>query len=150
MTEYERIKREEWAELVRLTRNPPEEMRLPIHKVRAIEFAHESGQSWEEITSAGQSATLKAWSAARRGAQEKRKRLTWMVSASLAESIMSDTASPDAEEPLMTRFYRLGLRTSEDAWLFIHSWFALESDEVLLHHMAEFVPKRFKKVGVKK
>ena len=128
----------------------PSEARGLDRKIKAIRDASASGLNREAITELGQSRLLSYVAKARSEAAEPRKRLTWMVSAGLADAVQSDNPSPDAEEPLVTRFYRLGLRTSEDLWMFIHSWFALEPDEVLQHHMAEFVPKRFKKVGAKR
>jgi hypothetical protein len=120
-------------------------------KIRAIrDAASNLGLNRAAIEEMGQYRLLSEVAKAHRKHDEPRKRLGWMVSASLADAIMSDNPSPDAEEPLVTRFYRLGLRTSDDMWTFIHSWFALESDETLQHHMAEFVPKRFKKVGAKR
>jgi len=126
------------------------ETRSLDRKLSAIRLAATLGLNRSDIEGLGQSGLLSYVAKARSKAAEPRKRLTWMVSASLADAIQSDNPSPDAEEPLVTRFYRLGLRTSDDMWTFIHSWFALEPDEVLQHHMAEFVPKRFKKVGAKR
>lgn len=165
MSDFASIKRAEWAELVKTVAMYHgerldavlEEMATEAktsksslrNKAAAIGYAFHT-RNVAEVIEAGQRSTLKAYAARNRDSAERRKRLTWMVSASLADAIQSDTPSPDAEEPLVARFYRLGLRTSEEMWLYIHSWFALESDEALLHHMAEFVPKRFKRVGVKK
>lgn len=127
------------------------EARGLARKIKAIKTgAYTLGLTKAEIIELGQSGLLSRVAKAHKTGAERRKRLTWMVSASLADAIQSDRPSPDAEEPLVTRFYRLGLRTSDDLWMFLHSYFALESDEDLQHHMADFVPKRFKKVGVRK
>lgn len=128
----------------------PAEGRSLDRKVKAIRDAAGNGLGKSDIVAMGQSRFLSYVAKAARDHGEPRKRLTWMVSTSLADAIQSEDPSPDAEEPLVTRFYRLGLRTSEDLWLFLHSWFALESDESIQHHMAELVPKRFKKVGGKR
>jgi hypothetical protein len=165
-SEYARVKQAEWSELVRLVLSTPENRlegtivevakeantSVPAlrNKAYAILAAHIAGSSWQQILDSGQSTILRWYGNRNRSGAEKRKRLSWMVSASLADSIQSDSPSPDQEEPLVTRLHRLGLRTSDDLWEFLHSWFALESDEALEHHIGEFVPKRFKKVGAKR
>lgn len=165
MNDFASIKRAEWAELVKTVAMYHgerldavlEEMATEAktskaslrNKAAAIGYAFHT-RNVTEVIEQGQRPTLKAYAERNRNGAERRKRLTWLVSASLADAIKSDISSPDSEEPLMRRFYRLGLRTSEEAWEFINSWFMLEPDESLQHHMSELFPKRFKRVGVKK
>jgi len=112
-------------------------------KYRAIEFQHEKGYGFEVIVANGQGWSLSSYSRAKRNGHEKEKVLRWRVPASLADCIQNDSASPDAEEALITRLHRvLGLETSEEFWMFIHSWFGEVSDPELLHHAGEGKPKK--------
>jgi hypothetical protein len=113
-------------------------------KFRAIEFKHEEGWDLQAIIAAGQGPTLSSYAKAKKnGHNEKEKVLRWRVPASLADCIQNDNASPDAEEALITRLHRvLGLETSEEFWMFVHSWFGEVSDAELLHHAGEGKPKK--------
>lgn len=107
-------------------------------KYRAIHWKHETDCDFEAIIAAGQGPTLSSYAKARKNGHEKEKVLRWRVPASLADCIQNDNSSPDAEEALITRLHRvLGLETSEDFWMFIHSWFGEVSDAALLHHAGE-------------
>jgi hypothetical protein len=129
------------ADLARETGIRPGYLR---RKVDAVGFKREQGWDQETIVAAGQVQTLSAYIAHLRTKQtEKKKRLTWVVSASLADAIQNEFASPDQEEPLITRLVRVcGLRTSDDLWEFLNSWFAPLNDTELLHHAGEHIPKK--------
>jgi len=105
-------------------------------KFQAIKYARESGWAEQAIVALGQNGTLKAHAAAKKnGHKEPDRVLRWRVSRRLADAIMSSETSEDQEEPLVTRLVRIAkLRTSEDFWLFMHSYFALVSDEEIQHH----------------
>jgi hypothetical protein len=105
-------------------------------KFSAINYARESGWQEAAIVALGQNGTLRAYAAAKKnGHREPEKVLRWRVSRRLAEAVMSSEVSEDQEEPLVSRLVRVAkLRTSEQFWEFIHSWFALVPDEEIAHH----------------
>lgn len=116
-------------------------------KMKAIRAAASAGMTDEQIIEKGPSETLSLYAKAQSRSNEPQRMLSWRVSRSLADAIMSDDPSPDAEEALVTRLVRVcHLQTSEDLWTFVHSYFALVSDEELRHHASEEFPKKFKKV----
>lgn len=116
-------------------------------KIKAIRAAGAAGMSAEEICEKGQSEILSLYAKTQSRHNEPQRMLSWRVSRSLADAIMSDDPSPDAEEALVTRLVRVcHLQTSEDFWTYLHSYFALVSDEELRHHASEEFPKKFKKV----
>jgi hypothetical protein len=147
--------RESWTGLVELARTgtdsrSPETIGLLAsntgstiptirNKFRAIEYARELGQTYEQIVEAGQHTILSRYAKARKnGHNEKEKILRWRVPASLADAIQSDVVSADQEEPLVSRLVRVcKLETSEDLWTFIHSWFCEVTDAELVHHAGE-------------
>jgi hypothetical protein len=112
-------------------------------KFRAIQFKHEEGWEFEAIIVAGQGPTLSSYAKAKRnGHNEPDRVLRWRVSRRLADAIMSSETSPDQEEALVTRLFRVAkLRTSDDFWNFLLSVFADLSDKEI-SHLAGIEPEK--------
>jgi hypothetical protein len=115
-------------------------------KFRAIEFKHEEGWDFEAIIVAGQGPTLSSYAKAKRnGHNEPDRVLRWRVPRRLAEAIMSSETSPDQEEALVTRLFRVAkLRTSEQFWEFLLSVFSDLSDKDI-QHLAGIEPEKRKR-----
>lgn len=135
---YDAAKKEEWSSLVEAILSG-EHVDCPKWKRSAIRWAKESGCSQEQIINLGQAVILSRYSKERREVNYgPQKMLRWRVSSGLADAIMSATTSPDQPESLVTRLVRvLGIRTSEEFWLFISSTYADLTDAELLHLAGE-------------
>lgn len=119
-------------------------------KLKAIRHARESGLDWQEIIDDGQSVTLKRFAKANRKNAEKRKRICFLVSVSLADAFQCENQSPDAEESLVTRLARCcHLKTSDDLLEYLLAHFGAFSDLELTHDAgeisAEQIPRKKKK-----
>lgn len=143
---YEKASQEQWESIVELVFLGAH-ADVPTYKRKAIKWARDNGCSQEAIANLGQSKVLSNYATHRREGYERQRVLRWRVSASLADAIQPEkTVNPDAEEPLQSRIARLtGIRTSEDFWLWMHSFFADVPDEAITHHAGEgdaLKPKR--------
>jgi hypothetical protein len=112
-------------------------------KFSAIRYARESGWAEQAIIALGQSGTLRAYIAGKKnGHHEPERMLRWRVSRRLADAVMSSEASPDQEEPLVSRLVRVAkLRTSNDFWEFLLSVFSDLSDKDI-EHLAGMEPEK--------
>ena len=147
MTEFAEASARQWAEIVEQAKH----LRKPIDeiaacfadkntsegsikgRVKAIRWAlSEGGWTIERIIAEGQTVTLSAYARYKRNGHEKERVLSWRVSKSLADAVMSSETSPDQDEALASRLVRvLGMQTSEQFWEFLHSVFANLSDAEL-------------------
>jgi hypothetical protein len=116
-----------------------------LRKCWAIHHSFLLGMTGGQIVSLGQTAALSRVAKHQSNGREPRKRLCWLVSASLADAVQSDDPSPDAEEALVSRLYRVcELRTSEDLWDFLVSVFSDMDDNALRHLAGVIVEKKQK------
>ncbi len=103
-----------------------------LRKLKAVRTAAASGLDRQGICKLGQSEALSLHARANRKNREKMRVVSFRVPASLAEAFVSEDASPDAEEALVSRLARVcELRTSEDLLEFLLSVFADISDKDL-------------------
>ncbi len=141
------VEKERWAILVKIAMSGASS-EVPKHKFQAIQFAKEAGSTEEAIIAAGQGATLSSYAKAKKNGNERQRVLRWRISASLADAIQCDMVNEDAEEPLVSRLIRLlGIKTSEELWMFIHSVFRDFSDEDIIHSGGEAMPKKSSRRG---
>src|ERR1700687_552791 len=111
-------------------------------KIDAILFKRSEGWDEQAIVAAGQGPTLSSYAKHQQNGHEKQRVLSWRVSKSLADAIMSSETSPDQDEALASRLVRvLGMQTSEQFWEFLHSVFADLSDSELKNLAGAFTEK---------
>ena len=112
-------------------------------RVKAIRWAlSEGGWTTDRIIAEGQTAVRSAYERSKRNGDERKRQIKYNLPVSLAEAIQwSDKSSPDAEEALFTRFHRLGITTSKDAFEFILSTFADLDDVEILNRRGAFTEK---------
>ena len=120
----------------------PESKASLLRKFKAVRSLALNGSSREDICKMGQSKTLSAHAITKRNGHEPVRQIKYNLPATLAEAIQwSDKSSPDAEEALFTRFHRLGITTSAQAFEFILSTYADMDDEEILNRRGAFTEK---------
>jgi hypothetical protein len=111
-------------------------------KIQAVRWAGINGLDREKIIEQGQSAILSSYAKAKKEEHGPQRVLSWRVSKSLADAIMSSETSIDQDEALVTRLVRvLTIGTSEEFWSFIHATFADLSDDDLKNIGGMFTEK---------
>jgi hypothetical protein len=147
---YERLGAERWMFLVDavLRGGLTSPMLMSSDSMRrkafAILWARQAAEmDREQIIAKGESWILSAYAKAKRNGNEPQRVLSWRVSRSLADAVMCETPSPDAEEALVTRLARVcRLKTSEDFFEFLLSVFASFDDRTLRMWAGEVEEKK--------
>ena len=157
LSEYALAKAQAWKALVKyvyskaglFATSPPSDV---VRKIAAIKEAQSEGMTQDEIIAAGQTEILSRAARNRRNSSGPQRVLSWRVSRSLADAVMSSDASPDAEEALVTRLVRVcHLKTSDDLFEFLLSVFADVDDKELKHLAGEAdVKQKARKTSVAK
>jgi hypothetical protein len=133
-----KAQREQWEAVVEAVLGN-EDVDLPAYKRKAVLWARSKGCSAETIINLGQSVVLSRYAKFRKSGYGRDRVLRWKISASLADAIQPErNSNRDAEEPLQSRIARLtGIRTSEEFWSFVHSFFGEVSDLEIINHAGE-------------